>query len=107
MTNARGFVLFTFPKERRSIALCMRTPSCMSDWPPVLTAGAPIAGPGLNATLLGTIPYKGALRVVTYAGWPLHTYRFAYSAQASVINIGITQFGGRWVALNAAGRLVR
>ena len=50
-----------------------------------------------------TIPYAGKLREVTYAGWPLHTYKFAYSAQSSVINIGIKQFGGPWYALAPAG----
>ena len=47
---------------------------------------------------------RGKLREVTYAGWPLHSYKFAYSAQASVINIGIKQFGGQWYALEPGGQ---
>ena len=50
-------------------------------WPALLTKGAPIAGPGVNPTLLGTVtrtdmPATGASSVhqVTYAGQPL--YRF-------------------------------
>jgi predicted lipoprotein with Yx(FWY)xxD motif len=48
-------------------------------WPALLTAGAPIAGPGVNPTLIGTVtrtdvPLSGPVQQVTYAGLPL--YRF-------------------------------
>ena len=48
-------------------------------WPALLTHGAPIAGPGVNPTLLGTVtrddmPFGGSVQQVTYAGQPL--YRF-------------------------------
>ena len=48
-------------------------------WPALLTNGSPIAGPGVNPTLLGTVtradlPGMPAVQQVTYAGQPL--YRF-------------------------------
>jgi predicted lipoprotein with Yx(FWY)xxD motif len=48
-------------------------------WPALLTKGAPIAGRGVNPTLLGTVnrtdmPFGGSVEQVTYAGLPL--YRF-------------------------------
>ena len=48
-------------------------------WPALLTHGAPIAGPGVNPALLGTVtrtdlPGMSAVQQVTYAGQPL--YRF-------------------------------
>jgi predicted lipoprotein with Yx(FWY)xxD motif len=48
-------------------------------WPALLTDGAPIAGPGVKAKLLGTVtrtdlPGLGPVQQVTYAGQPL--YRF-------------------------------
>jgi predicted lipoprotein with Yx(FWY)xxD motif len=48
-------------------------------WPALLTKGAPIAGPGVNGTLLGTVTRTDVLsgasaQQVTYAGLPL--YRF-------------------------------
>lgn len=48
-------------------------------WPALLTKGAPIAGPGVNPTLLGTVtrtdlPGIPSVQQVTYAGQPL--YRF-------------------------------
>jgi predicted lipoprotein with Yx(FWY)xxD motif len=50
-------------------------------WPALLTDGAPIAGPGVNARLLGTVtrtdlPGLPAVQQVTYAGQPL--YRFVF-----------------------------
>jgi predicted lipoprotein with Yx(FWY)xxD motif len=48
-------------------------------WPALLTDGTPIAGPGVNPKLLGTVtrtdlPGLGTVQQVTYAGLPL--YRF-------------------------------
>lgn len=106
LTNSAGYVLLMFPREQNSLRLCVRIPSCIRDWPPVTTTTAPVAGPGIDANLLGTEPYRGKLLEVTYAGWPLHTYRFAYSARNSVLDIGVRQFGDRWDALDAAGGLV-
>jgi hypothetical protein len=106
LTNGAGYVLMMFPREENSLKLCIQIRSCMSDWPPVTTTGRPLVGPGVDTNLLGTMPYKGKLLAVTYAGWPLHTYRFAYSAQSSVINIGIRQFGDQWDALGPAGQLI-
>lgn len=53
-------------------------------WPALLTNGAPIAGPGVNPTLLGTVtrhdmPFGGSVRQVTYAGLPL--YRFIFDEE--------------------------
>jgi predicted lipoprotein with Yx(FWY)xxD motif len=107
ITNGAGYVLLMFPKEGHQLTRCIQIKSCMSDWPPVTTTGRPVAGPGIDPKLLGTIPYRGKQRAVTYAGWPLHSYRFAYSAQTSVMNIGIKQFGGNWYALAPGGELVK
>lgn len=50
-------------------------------WPALLTDGAPIAGPGVNPTLLGAVtrtdlPFGGSVQQVTYGGLPL--YRFVF-----------------------------
>ncbi len=48
LTDKAGYVLMMFPREEHSLKLCIRIPSCMSDWPPVTTTGPPIAGPGID-----------------------------------------------------------
>ena len=60
-------------------ANAIRLPCDTVLWPALLTNGAPIAGPGINPTLLGTVtrtdlPGLGSVQQVTYAGQPL--YRF-------------------------------
>jgi predicted lipoprotein with Yx(FWY)xxD motif len=50
-------------------------------WPALLTDGAPIAGPGVNPTLLGTVTRTDVLtglsvQQVTYGGLPLYRFHF-------------------------------
>jgi len=42
------------------------------DWPALTTAGAPVAGPGVDKALLGTIERPGIGDQVTYGGHPLY-----------------------------------
>jgi predicted lipoprotein with Yx(FWY)xxD motif len=43
-------------------------------WPALTTTGAPVAGPGVNAALLGTVKRAGIGTQVTYAGHPLYMF---------------------------------
>ena len=106
LVNKSGRTVYMFVRDRTRDDVCRTINGCEKDWPPVTTAGKPVAGPGVKKSLLGSIPYKGKLREVTYKGRPLHTYRFDTS-KGSVINIGIVQYGGAWYALNAKGGLVK
>ena len=80
---------------------------CDSDlWPALLTNGAPIAGPGVNPKLLGTVtrtdidmPALPAVQQVTYAGQPL--YRFFLDAaagdtQGANLDDPVTSTAGIW-----------
>ena len=79
--------------------------SCDSDlWPALLTKGDPIAGPGLNPRLLGTVtrpdlPGLSPVQQVTYAGQPL--YRFfldqaAGDTQGANLDDPVTSPAGIW-----------
>ena len=80
---------------------------CDSDlWPALLTNGAPIAGPGVNPRLLGTVtrtdidmPALPSVQQVTYAGQPL--YRFfldqaAGDTQGANLDDPVTSTAGIW-----------
>jgi len=84
----------------------LNTP-CDSDlWPALLTRGAPIAGPGVNPRLLGTVtrtdldlPGSSSVQQVTYAGYPL--YRFfldeaAGDTQGANLDDPVTSPPGIW-----------
>ncbi len=44
------------------------------DWPALTTTGAPVAGPGVNRKLLGSVYRRGLGRQVTYGGHPLYLF---------------------------------
>lgn len=106
LTNKSGYTVYMFVRDKPRKDKCRTIKKCEKDWPAVTTTGQPVAGPGVKKSLLGSIPFKGKLREVTYKGHPLHTYRFDAS-KGSVINIGNQQFGGAWYALNAKGGVVK
>jgi predicted lipoprotein with Yx(FWY)xxD motif len=80
-------------------------------WPALLTQGAPIAGPGINPRLLGTVtrtdlPGVGTVQQVTYAGWPL--YRFFRDetpgeTEGANLNDPVVTPAGIWYLLNPRG----
>jgi predicted lipoprotein with Yx(FWY)xxD motif len=104
--SARGFTLYMFTADRRNSDRCVKKSGCTSIWPPLTVKGRPTAGTGLRRSLLGTIRLPGGRHQVTYAGHPLYRYS-GDSGPARTFYIGASQFGGRWFALNAAGKEVR
>jgi predicted lipoprotein with Yx(FWY)xxD motif len=105
LTDSRGFTLYEFTRDMRDRDTCVRISGCAAVWPPLTTAGSPVAGVGLKPSLLGTIAVDGR-RQVTYAGHPLYTY-VGDGAPGQTDYVGVAQFGGSWPALSAAGTPVR
>lgn len=103
LVNASGYTLYLFTADKRNQDRCGRVSGCLSIWPALTTKRKPVAGPNVRSSLLGTIKFRGNLRQVTYAGHPLYTYAFD-SAPRSTFYVGADEFGGLWLAINAAGR---
>ena len=61
---------------RSSHAVATRAPArgvcAVEYWPPVLTSGPPVAGPGIDQRALGTIVRPDGAHQVTYHGRPLY-----------------------------------
>jgi hypothetical protein len=70
-----------------------------------MVTGAPTAGPGVKASLLGTITLPEGGSQVTYDGHPLYTFT-EDSGPAETGYIGVRAFGGYWYALRRSGRAV-
>lgn len=104
LVNSRGLTLYAFSRDHGSDQ-CAHVAGCPAVWPVVRTAGRPLAGPGVNASLLGTTGLPGGARQVTYAGHPLYTYAFD-RGPGETGYVGVTQFGGVWRALTTSGRLI-
>lgn len=100
IVGAAGLTLYDFHKDKGSKSSCYGT--CAEAWPPLITKGAPKAGAGVDASLLGVTKRKDGTEQVTYNGHPL--YRFAGDKKAGDTNGNdITEFGAEWYALQPNG----
>jgi predicted lipoprotein with Yx(FWY)xxD motif len=106
LVNSRGFTIYAFTRDGRNSDNCARVSGCLSVWPPVTSSGTAIAGRGVNPRLIGAITLRNGIKQVTYAGRPLYTY-VADSGPGQTFYVNVSQFGGRWPAVNAAGNEVK
>lgn len=106
LANGRGFTLYVFARDRRGHDACANVRGCSSVWPVLAAHGRTLAGAGVKSALLGSIKLGSGQRQVTYAGHPLYTY-VADSGPGQTSYVGVNQFGGRWYAIAASGRIVR
>lgn len=105
LVNSRSRTVYAFTKDGRNVDRCAGISGCRSVWPPV-KPGTPLTGVGVRRSLIRTITLRGGTKQLTYAGHPLYTYvADTHPGQTSYVNI--SQFGGRWPALNASGGLVK
>ena len=106
IVNGSGRTLYLFTKDARNKDKCVAISGCTGVWPPLTTHGKPVAGPGVSSRLLGTITIAGGAKQVTYAGHPLYTYSADFGPHQTDY-VGVSQFGGKWYALNGAGHTVK
>lgn len=105
LVDKSGFTLYMFTRDKHGKDSCVKVSGCTSLWPLYTTKGKPVAGPGVKRSLLGTIKVSGREQV-TYAGDPLYTY-VADSEPKQTSYVGVSEFGGYWYALSAAGKIVK
>ncbi len=71
LVGPNGRTLYMFAKDTTpGESACYD--KCAVNWPPLITEGAPAAGPGVNADLLGVITRTDGKQQVTYNGMPLY-----------------------------------
>jgi predicted lipoprotein with Yx(FWY)xxD motif len=102
LVSASGRTLYHYSSDRKNASRC--TAACSASWPPlVVSAGAkPVAGPGVSASLLGTVQRPDGKVQVTYAGWPL----YLYSGDRKAGDVNGQGEAGRWHALSPTGAVV-
>lgn len=75
LVDGAGRTLYIYMPDHQSASKCSAV--CAEQWPPlVLAKGAsrPVAGPGVKASLLGTVKRSDGQLQVTYNRWPLYLY---------------------------------
>ena len=92
-------VLYVFSADRASRSNCYG--ACANAWPPMLTKGAPTAGPGLKAGLLGTTKRKDGTLQVTYNRHPL--YYYTADKHGKIMCQHANMHGGFWYVVKANG----
>ena len=101
MRTAYGRVLV----DGKGRALYLFTREHSSSWPPLLTAGKPVAGTGARASLLGSTRRRDGSTQVTYRGHSL--YRYVGDRQpGQVLCQDVEEFGGRWYVVTPSGSAV-
>jgi predicted lipoprotein with Yx(FWY)xxD motif len=95
-----GNVLYVFGADRGSTSNCYGV--CAKAWPPLLTKGAPIAGRGVDAKLLGMTKRKNGTMQVTYNGHPLYYYEA--DKVGKIMCQHATMHGGLWLIIKPNGR---
>jgi predicted lipoprotein with Yx(FWY)xxD motif len=101
LVDSKGITLYDFVKDKGTTSACYG--ACAALWPPLITKGKPVAGPGVRASLLGTTKRKDGKLEVTYAGRPLY-YFVTDKKPGQTTGQGINQFGAPWWVLSPAGK---
>jgi predicted lipoprotein with Yx(FWY)xxD motif len=101
LVDRKGITLYDFVKDKGPRSTCYG--ACAALWPPLITKGKPIAGPGVRASLLGTTKRKDGKLEVTYNHHPLY-YFVTDREPGQTTGQGVNQFGGPWWVLSPAGR---
>ncbi len=108
LVDGQGITLYLFETDRQgSPSRCYDI--CAVQWPPLtLPPGiaAPVTGPGIRASLLGTAPRTDGTTQITYNGWPLY-YWPPDRSPGKATGQALTNAGGRWYVVNPAGNAVR
>jgi predicted lipoprotein with Yx(FWY)xxD motif len=95
-----GKVLYVFGADRGSTSRCYG--ECAKAWPPLLTNAAPLAGPGVNAKLLGMTKRNGGKLQVTYNGHPLYYYEG--DKVGEIMCQHANMHGGLWLIIKPNGQ---
>ena len=97
--DGTGQAIYLFDVETTSKPTCYD--ACAEAWPPVLTTGGPVAGPGVESSLLATTKRADGTVQVTYNDHPLYFY--AHEGKGEVKCHDIFLNGGNWYVVQPGG----
>lgn len=102
LVDAEGRSLYLFTNDTQNSGTSSCTSECLVNWPPLFTNGDPVAGEGVDASLLGTIILPDGTSQVTYNGWPLYYY-IDDTAVGDTNGQGVE---GVWFLVTPAGEMI-
>jgi predicted lipoprotein with Yx(FWY)xxD motif len=100
LVDSKGMSLYLFTKDTPNVSNCYD--QCATNWPPLLTTGAPVAGDGVDDSLFGTTQRTDGTMQVTYNGWPLYYYIKDKAAGDTVGQL----VGDVWYLVSPTGEMI-
>lgn len=104
LVNGRGLTLYLFvPDKQSGSSTCYN--ACAQGWPPLLLptgVTTPVAGSGVQTSLLGTTHRSDGTTQVTYNKWPLYLWQ-GDSEPGQATGQGLNNLGGLWYVLSPSG----
>jgi predicted lipoprotein with Yx(FWY)xxD motif len=104
LVDANGRTLYLFEKDRPNQSAC--SGACAVAWPVDHTSGAPKAGSGAQAALLGTIKRSDGTTQVTYNSHPLYYFSGDKGMPGQLNGQGVNAFGAKWYVMAPTGSKV-
>ena len=74
LVDGEGLSLYLFTNDTQNGGASTCYDDCAVEWPPLLSDSVPVAGEGVDETLLDTITRTDGTTQVTYNGWPLYYF---------------------------------
>jgi predicted lipoprotein with Yx(FWY)xxD motif len=97
--DSKGQAIYLFDIETTSKPRCYDV--CAEAWPPVLTTAQPVAGPGVEKSMLATTKRADGTLQVTYNNHPLYFY--AHEGKREVKCHDVFLNGGNWYVVQPGG----
>ena len=108
LVDGEGMSLYVFMADTQNsgTSTCGDDDGCATEWPPLISQGSPVAGEGVDATLLGTITRDDGSLQVTYNGWPLYLFE-EDTAAGDTNGQGLEEFGALWFLVSPEGEAIQ
>lgn len=100
LVDGKGMTLYIYTRDTADKSNC--TGDCLVAWPPVLTQGNPIFGPGTDDSKIGSALLADGARIVTYNHMPLYYYVKDTKA-GDITGQGV---GSVWYVINPDGDII-
>ncbi len=108
LVDGKGFTLYLFiPDDHSMHSTCSGI--CAYEWPPLVLprgASSPLAGHGIDASLLGTTTRGDGSVQITYKGWPLYLWPID-TRPGQATGQGLNNLGGLWYVVSPKGDPIR
>jgi predicted lipoprotein with Yx(FWY)xxD motif len=100
LVDGKGMTLYIFTNDTADKSNC--DAKCMAAWPPLLTQGHPVAGSGVDDSLLGSTTLADGRMIVTYNHMPLY-YWFKDTKAGDTTGQGV---GSVWFVISPDGKII-